>query len=221
MKPWTDPALGWFDRDDLASWELLHRSFAAAVTTADAGLGKLFAALAEHGFDDAAWLFTSDRGQALGEHGVVGDYRPWLYQELVHVPLIARLPDRAGEGRRVGGLTVPADVCATLLELHGVPVPAGLDGVSLMPQLRGRETTDRACVESGLATPDAAERAVRTSEFACILPTRVPEGDDMHQAELYVKPDDRFEANDVANEHPEVVAELGGESVSESATFEA
>ena len=216
VAPWADPTPGWFDRNDLPSWELLHRSFAAAVTTADAGLGKLFAALTEHGLDNAAWLFTSDRGQALGEHGIVGDFRPWLYQELVHIPLIVRLPDRVGEGRRVWGLTVPADVCATLLELHGIALPAGLDGVSLVPQLRGRETTDREQVESGLETPEAAERAVRTLEWACLLPMRVPEEDDLRVVELYVKPDDRFEANDVAGGHADVVVELGGGGDSQS-----
>ena len=212
VKPWTEPPTGWLDRNDLASWELLHRSFAAAVTVADAGLGKLFAALTEHGLGDAAWLFTSDRGQALGEHGVVGDFRPWLYQELVHVPLIVRLPNQAGEGRRVGGLTVPADLTPTLLDLHGVTIPEGLDGVSLVPQLQVRESTDRERVVSGLADDVAAERAVRTLDWACVVPVRVPVDDDPREIELYVKPDDRFEMNDVAKEYGEVTEALAGES---------
>ncbi len=29
IEPWRDPPTGWFDSDDLASWELLHRSHAA------------------------------------------------------------------------------------------------------------------------------------------------------------------------------------------------
>ena len=48
---------GWFDRDDLASWELLHRTFAAVVTVFDAELGRVFDLFRERGLDrSAAWM---------------------------------------------------------------------------------------------------------------------------------------------------------------------
>ncbi|MGL4423428.1 MAG: hypothetical protein ACRCZF_22415, partial [Gemmataceae bacterium] len=40
-EPWAAPPVGPFDEEDEASWELLHRSFAAVVTTWDAQVGRV------------------------------------------------------------------------------------------------------------------------------------------------------------------------------------
>ncbi len=207
IAPWADPPAGWFDRADAASWELLHRSFAAAVTQFDADLGRLFAALRDEGLADAAWVVTADRGQALGEHGLIGPGRPWLHEELVHVPLMVRLPEGKMAGRRTAELTTPADVMPTLLELHGLPAD-GVPGVSLAPYLGGAPAPSRPAVVSGLVLADASEWAVRTAAWAYLAPDRVPEDDDPREAMLFVKPDDRFEMNDVTNEHVEAAAGL-------------
>lgn len=207
IAPWIAPPAGWFDRADAASWELLHRSFAAAVTQFDADLGRLFAALREGGLGDAAWLVTADRGQALGEHGLVGPGRPWLHEELVHVPLMVRLPEGRMAGRRTAELTTPSDLMPTLLGLHGLPSD-GIAGVSLAPYLAGGPAPSRPAVVTGLVLADASEWAVRTAAWAYLAPGLVPEDDDLRTAMLFVKPDDRFEMNDVTTEHPDAAAEL-------------
>ncbi len=48
--------------------------------------------------DDTLLIFTSDQGEPLGEHGFVRRFRPWLYEELIHTPLIIRMP--GGKSRR-------------------------------------------------------------------------------------------------------------------------
>jgi alpha-1,3-rhamnosyl/mannosyltransferase len=49
--------------------------------------------------DDSLIVFTGDQGEPLGEHGYVRRFRPWLYEELIHTPLIVRMPGGESAGR--------------------------------------------------------------------------------------------------------------------------
>ena len=89
----------------------------------------------------------------------------------------------------------------------GVPAPA-VHGRSLWPLL-GYETArlrDYAC--SGLALGDSVDWALRTPEWHFVLPRQVPTGDPARPAQLYVKPDDRWEVNNVAQHHLELTEQL-------------
>ncbi len=191
IRPWADPPAGWFDSDDLASWELLHRTLAAAVTTFDADLGHLFGRLREL-LPDATLVLTADHGFPLGEHDVVGRFRPYLHEELVHLPLIVRSPQGEG-GRRVAGLTAPEDVAAWL---------AG--GVGIGPLLRGEVEAIREQVVSRLP----GEAAVRTADWAYLHPLATDPDDDPRGPMLFRKPADRAEVLNVVGEHGEVAEGL-------------
>jgi arylsulfatase A-like enzyme len=203
VQPWADPPTGWFDKDDLASWELLHRSFAAAVTAFDADLDKVFERL--QGLD-ATLVLTAAHGLPLGEHGVVGRFRPWLHEELVHLPLIVRLPGNAEAGRRVQAFTQPADLMPTVAGWFGVSVDVG-DGRSLLPLLRGEPVGWRDAVVSGLTLGGRSERAIRTDEWAYLLPGRSPD-DEPREPMLFRKPDDRWEVCDLRPRHLDTADEL-------------
>ena len=87
--------------DVLSEAELfrLRRTYAGTVTLVDRWLGELFEAMRRMGrMDDTLVIFTSDQGEPLGEHGFVRRFRPWLYEELIHTPLIIRMP--GGRARR-------------------------------------------------------------------------------------------------------------------------
>ena len=60
--------------------------------------------------DDTLLVFTSDQGEPLGEHGYVRRFRPWLYEELIHTPLIARMPRVEFGGTRNPALVQTIDV---------------------------------------------------------------------------------------------------------------
>lgn len=209
VMPLADPPTGPFDRADPAAWEFLRTSHAAVVTGLDAELGRLFDQLRDRGLDQtAAWLVTSDYGHPLGEHGQVGPHRPWLHEEFVHLPLLLRLPGAAEAGRRVAGLTQPADLCPTLLDLFGVEAPPGIDGHNLLPLARGEAESVRAVACSGLELNDIAEWAIRTHEWAYLLPGPQPDGDPARPPMLFEKPDDRWEVNDLRSRHVEKADEL-------------
>jgi len=175
IEPWSDPPIGWFDRDDAASWELLHRSFAAAMTAFDAGLGRMFELFRERKLDEiATWAFTGSFGWPLGEHGILGPFRAWLYEEFVHVPMIIRRPAAAEAGLRFSGFTQHADFWNILNSVE----------------------VKRDAVVSRWAVGESEEAAIRTDEFALLLPLRTPE-DEPRPPELYLKPGDRWEANNV------------------------
>jgi arylsulfatase A-like enzyme len=175
------------------------------VTSLDAELGVVFDHLRACGLDQsAAWVFTSDYGYPLGEHGQIGLHRPWLHEELVHVPLIVRLPGASEAGRRVAGFTQPPDIAATLLDLFGAP-PAGVG--SLLGLARGEVWTHRRFARSALELNGAAECALRTPEWAYLLPIRVPEGES-REPMLFDKPDDHWEVNDLRTRNLERGDEL-------------
>lgn len=199
VKPWSDPPIGWFDRDDFPSWELLHRSFAAVVSRFDAELGQLFDLLRERGLDhSSAWVFTTDRGFPLGEHGMIGPHRPWLHEELIHIPLIVRLPEAQSAGLRISHFTQPTDLMPTLAGWFGASVTGvSLDGNDLATVIQDPDRVLREDVVSGLTIGGSTEYALRTPDAAFLLPIAVEPDDDPREPQLYEKPADRWELNDL------------------------
>ncbi len=122
------------------------------VTQLDADVGRIMAALAEHGLaDNTLVLFTSDNGFAppagleqlrgLG-HDPSAGYRGFksdLFEGGHHAPFIARWPGVIAAGSVNPALTGQVDLFATCAEILGVPVPADAaeDSISMLAQLRG------------------------------------------------------------------------------------
>jgi arylsulfatase A-like enzyme len=204
LTPLTDPAAGPLDDPDDTLFLRLQGTYAGAVSFLDAGLDLLLEGLRKDGLlDELLVLVTTDHGLALGEHGIVGPYRPWLHDELIHLPLIVRLPGGAEAGRRVSVLTQPVDLMPTLLEAFGLPSPS-VHGHSLTPLLSGDSEPVRAYACSGLRVGEAVEWALRTPEWGFLLPVRPATEDPQRPPQLFVKPDDRWEVNNVLQHHLEL-----------------
>jgi arylsulfatase A-like enzyme len=139
----------------------------------------------------------------LGEHGVIGVPRPWLHEELLHLPLLVRQP-RGIAGRRVAALTQSLDLFPTLLDLFGVAIPSEIHGRSLVPLLRGDEAPVRGYACAGLQIGLAIEWALRTPEWAFLLPLQGEIEDATRPPQLYAKPEDRWEVNDLRQHHLEL-----------------
>jgi len=200
--PLPDPPLGLRDKTDAATLRLLQNTYAGAVSYLDAGLEALLDDLNARGLgDELTVLLTTDRGTPLGEHGVVGEDRPWLHDELIHLPLLVRLPGRVEAGRRVSALTQPVDLMPTLLDLFGLP-PAAVHGHSFLPLLRAETGPLRAYAAAGSRVGDAVEWALRTPHWSFLLPVGSTAADPERGPRLYVKPDDRWEFNNVVQHHP-------------------
>ena len=82
---------------------------------------------------DTLVVFTSDHGEAFGEH--VQFQHEDLYAGTLHVPLVLRWPGRLPAGLRIASRVRLIDVMPTILELLGVSAPPSLQGQSLTPLL--------------------------------------------------------------------------------------
>jgi arylsulfatase A-like enzyme len=121
--------------------------YAAVVETLDESVGRLLAHVDSLGLHDRTMvIFTSDNG---GLHvPELGDDPPtynapfragkgFLYEGGLRVPLLVRWPGRIRAGTVTGVPVVNTDLMPTLLELLGLELPPGLDGVSYARLLRG------------------------------------------------------------------------------------
>jgi arylsulfatase A-like enzyme len=109
----------------------------------DAQLGVLFAALRAEGlWDRIAVVVAGDHGEGLYEHDE-RMHSQLAYQTTLRVPLLVKAAG-AKAGAVVAQPVTLADVGPTILDLAGLPIPAGLDGISLRPALLGREPPRRA-----------------------------------------------------------------------------
>jgi arylsulfatase A-like enzyme len=105
----------------------------------DEGFRRLLRFLRRQGFfEDALIVLTSDHGEEFGEHGGVGWHGHTLYEELLRIPLVIKLPGNAHAGTRVSSSVRSLDIAPTILDYAGLPVPDDFQGVSLRPQMSGR-----------------------------------------------------------------------------------
>lgn len=186
----------------------LRRSYAASVTLLDKQVGALLDAMQRLGrAEDTLLIFTADQGEPLGEHGYVRRFRPWLYEELIHTPLILRWPGARFGGVRHQALVQPVDLLPTVLDALAVRPDDDLaiHGASWLPLVTGEETKlrDYACM--GM---DVEEFAIRTHNWHLVLPLEPDPDDPDRGAELYRKPEDRWDQNNVAEQFAEVADQL-------------
>ncbi|MFO0808749.1 MAG: sulfatase [Gemmataceae bacterium] len=113
------------------------RDYYRLITGIDREVGRIVEKLREHGvLDNTLIIFTSDNGFMLGDRGMADK---WLmYEESIRVPLIVvdpRQPSR--HGSKVDAMVLNIDLAPTLLDAAGMATPAGMQGRSLLPLIRG------------------------------------------------------------------------------------
>lgn len=109
--------------------DLLRRRQLEMQLSVDEFVADLMARLDALGIgDETVVIYTSDNGQAWGEHRWTSKGCPW--EECIRVPLIVRYPALAPLPRVDESLFSLVDLPATLADLAGAPMPADLDGRS-------------------------------------------------------------------------------------------
>ncbi|MCR4413818.1 MAG: sulfatase [Thermoguttaceae bacterium] len=131
-----EPRLSWLIRAN--QWRSLVRCYLASTTFMDSQVGRVLDALERTGrARETIVVLWSDNGWHLGEKGITG--KNTLWDPGTNVPLIF-----AGPGVSAGAkCTQPAellDIYPTLIELCGLAPREGLEGHSLVPQLRDART---------------------------------------------------------------------------------
>ena len=126
-----EPRLSWLRTS--GQWKPLVRAYLASISFMDSQVGRVLDALEKstHAGNTIVVLW-SDHGWHLGEKGITG--KNTLWERSTRVPLIV-----VGPGVGIGQCAQPVellDLYPTLAQLTGSPVPEGLEGHTLMPQLK-------------------------------------------------------------------------------------
>jgi arylsulfatase A-like enzyme/predicted negative regulator of RcsB-dependent stress response len=116
------------------------RPYDGEIATADAIVGRFFDDLQSRGlYDKALIVLCGDHGEGLGDHGEA-EHGVLLYREVLHVPLIVKLPGRSMAGKHVAAPAQLVDILPTIVSAVGGKVPAGLPGESLIDLAEHPET---------------------------------------------------------------------------------
>jgi len=107
----------------------------------DDSVGRLLNYLEESGLDkNTVVMYSSDQGFYLGEHGWFD--KRFMYEESFSTPLVAKWPGVIKPGSRNKDLVQNIDFAETFLDLAGAPIPDDMQGLSLVPLLKGKTPKD-------------------------------------------------------------------------------
>ena len=217
--PDTDPA--WTVYKD-KPWPEPARRYAAMVTMLDRQAGELFALLRELDLDrDTIVFFCGDNGgqdrfrskdHPRGFHGPNVDPKTGkafrggkgnLYEGGLRIPMIVRWPSSIQPGRMSDLLWYFPDVLPTLAELSGATPPKDIDGISIVPELLGEAVVGRKQRQHEFLYWEHRDQvAVRMGHW------KATQSRKNKHWELYDLSKDVEERNDLAAQHPGVLAKM-------------
>ncbi len=197
-------------------WPEPEKTYAAMITRLDRCVGKIMQQLRALDIDqDTIVFFCSDNGarsesyqeqtrvmEFFDSSGPLKGYKRDMFEGGIRVPMIVRWPGRVPTGETGDAPWYFADFLPTAAALAGAEVPQNVDGISILPTLLGQEqdTADRFLYwefyERG------PKQAVRWRNWKAIRRAKSPD------IQLYDLSRDLGEENDVAAEHPQVVAAI-------------
>jgi choline-sulfatase len=191
-----EPRLSWLQANN--QWRSLVRSYLASVSFADSQVGRVLDALKESGLADRTVIVLwGDNGWHVGEKAITG--KTSLWDRSTRVPLILSGPGVSAGGRCARPAEL-LDIYPTLAEVCGLPAKSGLEGHSLLPQLK-----DAAAPRTwpAITTDGQNNHGIRTEQWRYI---RYTDG----SQELYDMTSDRNEWTNLAGDprHAETMEQL-------------
>lgn len=225
--PYTPPHGNFDIPDSDAAWALYKdkpwpaeaRRYAAMVTMLDRQVGEILALLQELKLEEKTLVcFSGDNGandyfsspeyprgvHSGNKHPATGlEFRgrkTTLYEGGLRVPFVARWPGRIAPGTTSEHLGYFPDLLPTIAELTGAKVPAGVDGISILPTLLGKSGAQQN--HAHLYWEFMGWTAVRQGNWRAVKPVRATAW------ELYDLSRDPGETKNLAAAKPEVVAQL-------------
>lgn len=181
-----------------ADARFIQAAYDAEIRSMDRAFGRLLDELRARGlYERTIIVFTSDHGEEFGEHGQWGWHAHSLFEELIRVPLVIRLPGDGPRGLRVRRQVRSIDVAPTILDALAVPVRGDFAGVSLLPSMQG-ERGERllAISQLDLQGSGAPVQSIRSRRWK------------LYGGRLYDLAEDPDELGDATASHWDIVAGL-------------
>jgi len=143
-----------------AKRERLEDLYDGEIAFTDLQIGRLFDALKETGqYDSSLVIIMADHGEEFWDHGGYAHGKT-LYEEMLRVPFLVKLPGQRGAGTTCDALVEVVDIAPTILELLGLPPVEGFQGRSFAALFEGRKWTKR----PGYATLLLEQKSLRAAK---------------------------------------------------------
>lgn len=198
------------------SQEEPHAAFVAMVSVLDRQVGEIMEKVKSLGLEENTLIiFTSDNGphqeggadpEYFDSNGILKGHKRDLYEGGIRVPMIARWTGTIEAGSQSDHVSAFWDMYPTMAEVAGVEDFPGGDGISVVPTLRGETDQEKHDYLYWEFHERGGRLAVRKDEWKAVR-YEVLENPN-RPLELYNLVDDPSEEQDVASEHPEIVAEM-------------
>jgi arylsulfatase A-like enzyme len=127
---------------DLVRWRYQRymHDYLGCIKAVDESVGRLLKFLDDEGLaGNTLVVYASDQGFYLGEHGWFD--KRWIFEESLRTPLLVRWPGVLRPGSTIRRIVSNLDFAETFLDVAGVPIPADMQGLSLVPLLKGQSPT--------------------------------------------------------------------------------
>lgn len=193
-----------------------ERVYAAMVVALDRAVGRVMQALRDTGIDgDTLVIFTNDNGGAwyVGLPDINAPYRGWkatFFEGGVRTPFFARWPQHLPAGARIEGPASHIDIFATVAAVANAAAPDNLDGVNLLPYLRGEVRTPP---HQRLFWRSGGYRVVRDGDW------KLQVSENPQRVWLFNLRDDPTEQHDLSADHPERVAAMRAQIEAQNITM--
>ena len=117
------------------------KDYLRCVKSVDDGIGRILDYLEASGLsENTIVIYSSDQGWYLGEHGWYD--KRWMYEESLKTPLLIRWPGVTKPGSVNNDIVSNLDFAETFLDAAGVSIPGDMQGLSLVPLLKGETPPD-------------------------------------------------------------------------------
>jgi len=188
---------------------LMRGLYAGEATFVDRWIGTFLEALGELGYlDDSIVLILSDHGHPLGDHGKFLKGADRLYNEMLRIPFMMRLPQGRHGGVRTEALVQFHDMLPTLLDLLGYEgALGGMHGRSFRGVLERRADEHRQAIITGYH--EGIDRCIRTKQYSYI---ERPAGQADELYDLQKDPREQRNLIETHREEAERLARLFGRS---------
>ena len=202
--------------------DIIEKLYDGGIRKADKKLAEIAVFLEKKNISDSTIIaVTGDHGEEFGERNpdsIFNKHGHTLYDEIIKVPLILYAPRNQYGAKRIKNQVRLIDIMPTLCNLAGIDFDeSSIDGFSLVPIIKGEETSLRPAFSEAMYT-GPEKKTIRRPPFKYTYTfkmqddyaTRSVTSDHPDEIELYDLYNDPGEKHNLAHSEPGVCAELQG-----------